>query len=335
MSSKGGANNSGISLVKSDGVVVGGYSHSILRPFDSVRVPRDIKYSDGTTKQCEWPLFAGSKYQKWCNENDAVKYHAMRPIVNPDTYNGWLQSLFDYLKDPDHEVSSLLQEDLGSPNVFCDNQGEVTKWLMERIDEAVHKLPQMQHNGPWKYEQFYNTDMQFYSFMTKSHKIYKMIFNLYNTLRSVSTLIDCVITESPNGTRKIIKMDFVSTSGEWGFEGYNVGTTPKYGPGTVTGIKDVGFDWNYMNTLETQQFNNVGFYDPLRNITIEGGVPESLRNQIKACNGSILMKPVTVNVMGVDSLSGKPVSPSLGTPQMVMANSGVTYKDGKASIVYY
>lgn len=330
-------NGSKIQTVKSDHITVGGYSHSILRPPDTVHVPRDIRYSNGVVKQCDWPLFSPKGHQQWCNEDVAIGYYAMRPIVSPDTYQEWLVTLFRALETPNPEIDTLLSGEL-SPNMFCGSQEDVMRWLMGRIDQIVHQLPQFQKNGSWKYEQFYNTDVQFYSFATQESDrpiaIYKIVFNLYNTLRSISTLVTCTIVN--NGENLYVhQMGFVSdTNKHTPYEGFNIGT-PKYGVGVDSGLRDIGFGWDYGNTLESQKFNEVGFFDPLRNVTIEGGIPDSLRSKIRDATKvpGILPIPQTIGLTGV-SVDNKIVT-NTGQPQWVRADMGVTYSGSGPKIVYY
>ena len=307
-----------MSQTTSDGIRIG-YSHSILRPFDSVHVPKDISYK-GTKESCDWPLFAGSRYQEWCNEDVAIKYHAMRPIVAPDTYEDWLVAMFNKLRTFGlSEPSSNL-----SPNMFCGSQGDVMRWLMDRVDKVVHELPQMQRNGSWKFEQFYATDVQFYSFLDQDsqYAVYKIIFNLYNTLRSVSTLVNCVVINNGKDLG-VLSIGFVSDPKGQVYESYAIGS-PKYGVGAETGLHNDGFGWNYGNTLEVQKFNEVGFFDPLRNVSIEGGIPDSLRGPMAKCNTSMLMLPETINLTGVDPNTKLPVK-NTGQPQWVLADRSVIY----------
>lgn len=316
--------------VKSDYITVGGYSHSILRPFDSVHVPKDIRYSNGKTEKCDWPLFAGGKYQEWCNEEVAIKYHAMRPIVSPDTYESWLVAMFGKLRSPKVPVVS----DNLAPNMFCGSQGDVMRWLMGRVGAVVHELPQMQRNGSWKFEQFYETDTQFYSFLDQDngYAVYKIIFNLYNTLRSISTLVNCVIVN--DGKELLVQsIGFVNDPKGQVYDGYEFGS-PKYGVGTMPGLHNDEFGWNYGNTLETQKFNEVGFFDPLRNVSIEGGIPDSLRAPMAKCNTSMLMLPETINLTGIDPNTRQPIK-NTGQPQWVLADRGVVYGKGKEHVVYY
>jgi hypothetical protein len=340
-----GSRGNQIQTIKSDGVVLGGYTHSILRPFDTVHVPRN--FSDGSRHKdtaCNWPTYAASKYQKWCNEEDAINYYGMRPLVTPDTYNGWLTTMFNHLVNPGHEVSKLLNVEL-TPRVFCntteDNYGSeetvVMKWLMQQIAMAVSVLPQMKKNGPWKYEQFHHTDVQFYAFSAGSaNSVYKILFNLYNPLRSTATLVECVVINPQNsGNFVIAKMDFVN-SGEWkgtndnlpnGMMGFNLGT-PKTSQAinlNTSGLPDgSNQDWNYGNVLQKQQFNELGFYEPGQNIQVKAGVPDSLKEKLKACSSTMLMTAETTKYSGLDS-NNKAV-PINGMPHMVKSNPLLIYE---------
>jgi hypothetical protein len=343
-----------IQTIKSDGVVLGGYAHSIIRPFDSVHVPRD--FANG--ERCNWPTYAASKYQKWCNEEDAINYYGMRPLVTPDTYNGWLTTMFNHLVNPGHEVSKLLNADL-TPRVFCnttaDNYGSeetvVMKWLMQQIAIAVSVLPQMKKNGPWKYEQFHHTDVQFYAFSAiasgQESAVYKILFNLYNPLRSTATLIECVVINPQNSGNFIIaKMDFVN-SGEWKLSnenspsammGFNFGT-PKTAQSinlNTSGLPDgSNQDWNYGNVLQKQQFNELGFYEPGQNVQVKAGVPDSLRERLNACSSTMLMTAETPKYSGLNS-NNVPVRPN-GMPHMVKSDPLLVYnlnKDSSDSLSY-
>ena len=354
-----GSRGNRIQTIKSDGVVLGGYTHSIIRPLNSVHVPRSFSSeaqsasslratTEAQSASCNWPTYAASKYQKWCNEEDATNYYGMRPLVTPDTYNGWLTAMFNHLVNPGHEVSKLLNVDL-VPRVFCnsteDNYGSeetvVMKWLMQQIAMAVSVLPQMKKNGPWKYEQFHHTDVQFYAFTAKESAVYKIIFNLYNPLRSTATLIECVIINPPGGNFIIAKMDFVN-SGEWkgtnenlpnGMMGFNLGT-PKTAQAinlNTSGLPDgSNQDWNYGNVLQKQQFNELGFYEPGQNIQVKAGVPDSLRERLNACSSTMLMNAETTKYSGLDS-NNVPVRPN-GMPHMVKSNPLLVYSLGTQSV---
>jgi len=85
-------------------------------------------------------------------------------------------------------------------------------------------------------------------------------------------------------------------------------------------------DWEYKNTLLKQEFNKDGFYSnvPGSNVKIVGGIPDSLRNKIKADPSSQenLSKCMDVKYTGISN--GQPTDTS-GCPKLVNANPSVTY----------
>ena len=151
-----------------DGSIVNGYQPSIIRPRDYAGHRKHT--TDGVP--CSWPCYSGSKHQEWCNETDAIDYYAMRPLVKPKTYNGWLTNLFNHIVIPGNTVSKILDSKL-VPKMFCGNgqiDGQpfdeidqkklVMKWIMQRIADTVPKIPQMNKNSSWKSEQFHYTDVK-------------------------------------------------------------------------------------------------------------------------------------------------------------------------------
>ena len=332
-----------IRIFKQDGSVVGSYQNSIIRPLDDVHLSK--KTTSG--EDCSWPCYSGDKYQKWCNDDNAVNYYAMRPLVTPDTYNGWLTNMFNYLIKPGHEATKLLTAEL-VPKIFCtptvDNYGSeetvVMKWLMTNIAMAVNNIPQLQNNGPWRKEEFHHTDVQFYSFGTtvggNESSVYKIIFNLYNPLRSTSTLVECVILNNGNeGKYTIASMNFVN-SGEWkdsnenlsqGMQGYNLSRPGQDLQINLNSAKlptETHNEWNYGNTLVLQKFNEFGFYEPLNNIKVDGGVPDSLAKQLKHCENSMLMNCETPKYSGYKMDKRVPIN---GLGHMVNDNPSLIYKD--------
>ena len=187
-------NDDDIGLIKSDGVVVGGYMPQIIRPFDTVTA--DPSKESG----CNWPCYSDKKYQKWCSENNAINYHGMRPLVSPKQYNDNLRRLMKNILDKKGPFKSGKgpnddQYSMVDTAVFCtESQKALMAWLMQKIALEVTKMPEMQRNGPWKYEQFYDTDVQMYQYVNPDSSTYfKIIFNLFNPLRSVSTMVYATI----------------------------------------------------------------------------------------------------------------------------------------------
>lgn len=333
-------NDNDIGLIKSDGIIVGGYMPQIIRPFDSVTA------NPKQSSKCQWPCYSDKKFQKWCSEENAINYHAMRPLIGPEQYNNNLRKMFKAIIDKkgpfrgtgphDDQYSKV------DTTVFCtESQQAIMSWLMQKIALQVSKMPEMQRNGPWKMERFYDTDVQMYQYVNPDGSTYfKIIFNLFNPLRSVSTMVYATVYLI-NGDPSLVDMDFINNqsmdeymapqNGYGPITAHNVSNS--FDSGGEMGIiqpeplgfantpegkkmwedfykKDPNdFDWNYMNTLEVQKFNKEGFYSnvPGDNIKIEGGVPETLKKALRQsdCKEANLMSCSTPNYVGITAVSAK------------------------------
>jgi hypothetical protein len=331
-----------------DGSISNGYQPFIIRPNDYTGYKKTT--FDGTA--CSWPCYAGSKHQNWCNESDAIDYFAMRPLVKPKTYNGWLTNLFNHIIVPGNTVSKILDSKL-VPKMFCgngqidgqpqpfdeiDQKKMVMKWLMERIAQAVPKIPQMNKNSSWKTEQFHYTDDEMYAFSTDNNKgsVYKLIFNLYNPLRSTATLVEAVVVSPNDKGFVLVKMGFVN-KGEWdtdnpnlqgAMKGYNL---PRANGDLVMDINpglpiETTQEWNYGNTLNVQRFNEFGFYDNNgKNVEIKGGVPQSLKAAIKQSGNQMLPDCGVTKFTGINSETDKVVRNN-GIAKVVKNNPNLIYK---------
>ena len=147
----GSINPGKVNLIKSDGVPLGTYSNFILRPFDSV----SANPSKGSN--CKWPCYSDKKFQQWCSEENAIKYHAMRPIISSENYNDNLKKMFRNMKDI-YTFGEIPSDDRFikiDTAVYCtETQKSLMNWLMQKIAIEVNKLPEMQRNGSWKSERF-------------------------------------------------------------------------------------------------------------------------------------------------------------------------------------
>ncbi len=333
-------NDDDIGLIKSDGIIVGGYSPQIIRPFDSVTA----NPSKGSS--CKWPCYSDKKFQQWCSEENAINYHAMRPLISPNKYNENIVKLMKAIIDKKGPFGSGPQDDKYSKidtAVFCtESQKSMMAWLMQKVALQVSKMPEMQKNGPWKSEMFYGTDEQMYQYVNPDGTTYfKIIFNLYNPLRSVSTMVYATIYMI-NGNPSLVDMDLINN------ESMNDYMAPQNGYGAIVGHvtsptsiiepEPIGFknspegqqmwedyykkdpnnfDWTYMNTLEVQKFNKEGFYSnvPTDNINIEGGVPEGLKKALKEsnCKEANLMSCVTPGFTGITGVSAKSLNENKGS----------------------
>lgn len=333
-------NTAPIRLYKQYGGVVGGYQNSMIRPFDTVMVPRDIKRGTGLDmfeEKCNWPDYAGGKFQKWCSEENAINYHAMRPIVEIDEYNKMLKKLFetvlmqskkfplfpndDFLQNTDHQAWSA---------VFCsDTLNNIMNYIMLQITKAVQVLPDMHKNGSWKVEQFYWTDPLVYEVVYKGKIYFKVLFNLYNPLRSTSTQVQTTLTtkiKSRNGKPfldqdiRIIELDFINK--EWndgGIDGHNTARAGRnYQINLETSPIPQSNGWLYENTLLKQEFNKYGYYDNNSeyNINVEVDLPNELRNKIRNYESTA---PEYLLPAGIVRLNEE------GAPKTVLSNHDTVY----------
>jgi hypothetical protein len=348
-----------INLIKSDGVILGGYRHQIIRPMDNVTA-NPKKGSD-----CQWPCFSDRKHQQWCSEENAIKYHAMRPIMQPDTYNNNLKKMFSKMIDVKTQIpfDDLFEEvDVA---VFCtESQKSLMSWLMKKIALTVDKMPEMQKNGSWKTERFYEMDVQMYEYRKDNSVYFKILFNLYNPLRSVATWVVATVylqTDKDSTLPKLVNMDFVNEgkmtdymepqNGYGAITGQNLPGPSKYGvgienfvplgvPNSPEGLSQWKeeykknpneFDWNYQNTLEVKKFNNKGFHSNIKdeNIEIIGGVPESLKNKLRdpnnSCNSEQLMSCAVPRFTGISTANKRPTVTD-GTVKNVYNNPILTYE---------
>lgn len=350
-----------IKLVNSDGVVFGGYRHQIIRPFDSVTADPD------PSSGCKWPCYSDKKFQKWCSEKNAIKYHGMRPIITPDEYNNNLKKMFEKMIDVNVQIPyDDLFEDIDI-RVFCkETQKEMMSWLMKKIAETVNKMPEMQRNGPWGSENFHHSGAIMYQYVKGTESYIKVLFDLYNPQRSTSTWVVATIfiqKDNDNKSPKLVGMEFVN---EGKLTEY---TEPMNGYGPITGeelpsasskyepvinFMPLGVDnspegykkweneymknpndvdWNYMNTLPVKKFNNKGFYsnDQNENITIEGGIPDSIKNllktTVKSCKNNQLSACEVPKFSGISKESPNFVSVD-GSTKNLLSNPIVTYDLG-------
>jgi hypothetical protein len=286
-----------IDLMKKYGGIINGYQPSIIRPIDFVSL--DVKRDNKVL--CNSPMYSNNKFQQWCSEENAMKYHAMRPLVSIDKYNNMLTKLFDTIlqnnkfQDP-IELPSINKNtnNLLWSAVFCsDSVNDIMKFIMQQIAIAVTKIPEMHKNGSWSIEQFNYTDPRVYQFLDLSFGLtyYKVLFNLYNALRSTSTEIETTLIITRKGHPVIISMNFITpekmTEFNSGIQGHNLapaGQNPQIN--VMVSVEDpaeTNIKWNYGNTLQQNEFNKYGFYNSENNVTLDpklSMIPSDLESEI-------------------------------------------------------
>lgn len=345
-----------ISLFKPDGVIVGGYVPQIIRPFDTVSA------TPPSNSSCKWPCYSDTKFQKWCSEDNAVNYHAMRPLVSPGKYNNNLRKLFAGIIDKEVNVGMPDKNKGAYQAVFCtETQKSIMSWLMQKIASQVKKMPEMQRNGSWKYEMFYDTDALIYQTLDNNKNTYfRIVFNLFNPLRSVSTMVSAIVFID-SGKPKLLDISFINNESMDDYintpygviNGHNVNNSFESVGGGIGIIQPelLGYDntkggvakfekdymknpnefnWNYMNTLVEQKFNKEGFYSnvPGDNLKIEGGVPEGLKKALRTsnCKETNLMSCVTPEYTGVNAgVSGSKIVKNDGEVHNVYSDPTLIY----------
>ena len=326
--------------------IINGYSPFIVRPIDTVHVPGDISRGSFIGDSCNWPCYADSNYQQWCSEENATKYQAMRPLITNEKYEQNLHKLFKAIVDPWISKGFYRPDNMTVTPVFCSNSKEALKiFLSLIIAEGVKKVPELQRNGSWAIEQFYITDPDVYQFIDPiGFMYYNIVFNLYNPLRSASTIVETtlIINNSYNPKYPVsmdnlqfipVYLNFVNTmKDKSGIKGYNDLESEIDSSG---GPASMNVDWNYGNTLLKQEFNTFGFFEPDKNIKIHSTLPHSLRRKIKDFqeqSDSYLLGCAGPKYNGV-TMDFDPNSKKLsynaslnnGTQQNVMANQNLIY----------
>lgn len=316
-----GHENDPIYLYKKYGGAYGTYQPSIIRPLDNVHIDNSpIKFPNDIKRdpiKCEWPCYAKNKFQTWCSEENAINYFAMRPLLTTEKYNNLLKKLFEimvmlsqneFIKNKNNMQllnyikTEKMQFNLNSYHntklyaaIFNSIDKEnLMNYIMRIVAESVILIPQMQKNSSWKSEQFYYTDAVVYEFTGKESpvKFFKIVFNLYNPLRSTS---NNVVATLILGQSDILLYDIHDISQESMNEnspyGHNLNDNHMsiYVPITNNELKDSSpiengpeeIKWNYMNTLLDQEFNKYGYYDPGHNQDIQGSISPNLQKQVE------------------------------------------------------
>lgn len=273
-------------LTKNQSAIINGYQNSIIRP--------DITPSFSDPEPCTYPCYTDSKFQKYCNTEDAVNYYGVRVLITPEQYDSMIQKLFDTIVEPGNSVTNIMNKPL-TPTIYCDvsnphedydDKSRIMNWLMDRIALGVTQIPELNNNGPWKSERFFHTDSEVYSFITsdKDH-VYNVLFNLYNPLRSTSTAVEAIIVEENQGIARLVKMNTVNQKD-------NPDAPRGFDWGQSETIQTTEFpEWNYMNTLDVKEFNQFGFYNPPTNIQINSGIPPEFEGKMHFQTSGSYLEP--------------------------------------------
>ena len=282
---------------------------------------RDIKRStfyneadDPDITFCNTPCSYASNYQQWVSEDNAIKYHAMRPILQPDQYNDLLKKMFNMIVmqqslqsgnnfqqgNSTAELNKVLNVNDWSKTseikdnrlrIFCEvTQENVMKYIMDKVDRTVVQIPEFTKNSSYKYEIFSFVDPEMYQF----DKYFKVIFMLHNYLRSVTTLVYVIFkinnsASAGNNNYTIIYMDFVDNQGVWKSNGADMvnGILPSNQGSQIDSesyydrpVPSV-VEWNVANSLIKNQFNKFGYYEDGSNIVVNASMSDKMRQNVK------------------------------------------------------
>lgn len=341
-----------ISLYTPQGNKISTYVPFILRPPMDVSIPKTTdKNSDYCNRKesdemgengevrrsvkCNWPLYGGSKFQQFCSEQNATDYYAMRMLQTSEKYNDLLQILFNSISSANNPMSASVEWQ----SVFCSNSTEqIMRFIMLKVAAGVNNIPGMHKNGNWQVEQFHYTDANVYQYADNSGQIfYKVLFNLYNPLRSTSTMVECnlAIQSGPdqNSTELVLLyMGFINDNTDKNkYGGFNLPRHDKFGNmiAVNTNIAPSEIEWSYGNTLLKQKFNQYGFYGNedyagLENIDVVADVSDTLKNKISLIEGkadSYLMPAGKVNFTGFLSKDPPVFKEADGNPATVYDDS--------------
>ena len=255
-----------INLRNNEGGIINGYNPYILRPPNTVFIEKS---------GCDSPLFTKTTKSNWCDENVAQYFYNMRPLMLPNQYEEMIEIIKSKLIDFNFDKKIIKNVEQSE---FCYGSKQlVMGFIMKEIEKIILNNPIFQKNGGFKYESFYPIDEFFTRFEINNGTglLYKVIFNLFNNLRNVSTLIESNIVDlKKNNDLKIIKFDIISKKDGDNLEGFDFlkrNKDSKMGSSIKTSFcpRPIEVEWNYKNTLLKQDFNKHGYFDEKNNVKLQ------------------------------------------------------------------
>lgn len=250
-----------------------GYRRQILRPFDSV---------SQSFEGCSYPCNSKDKFQQWDSQKNAEKYHAMRPLMHYEKYEQNIRSKFNSIIDKFHGI--VIPNNSEFSKVDFNKCSENRDIILDMISTKINNNTD---------EYYIISDPDMYEYIIDDSIFYKFIFNIVNINRSIATLCYVTVVFINRNAPLIIDADIVHK------EKYN-GFTEEFSDSKeiiIPDQKDQSLSWNFMNTVQEQNFN----MDLNKHIIIEGGIPDSLRKIIREnnCNNNLTGCDIpTLNVDG-------------------------------------
>ena len=270
------------------------------------------------------------------NASVEAKFYAQRPLLNPDQYYDMVEQMFETMRTQHKNIPDFINPDLF---VYQDEFSEgdtysnVMKYIMKLINKAKSDTMSMKEYAKvdtWGGEHFAYTDEKLFSFskfspaeneqnrarQARKHREPKKLivnFNLYNTLRNIST--------------DVLASVFFA-HGKYYFDDIQITTKRKSNmlPGVNLSAGKTGINlnnsnerapvpqWIYANTLENITFNNKGFHDPNdKNVYIEGGIPDEYKTFI---NQKDFKNSYWTKFYNAQNLPGGPLYPETSTSKL-------------------
>lgn len=303
------------------------YSPFVIRP----REINALEYSGQCTNELFPHQTSPSGKGEMGSPNAYVeaRYYAQRPLLNPDQYYKLIENMLQYIRNSYSNVPNSInkelfihQDEFSEGNTYSN----VMKFIMNIINQAKKKTKSMVEYAKvdtWGGENFAFIDQKVFSFSrysndtlsdtagrgdfaeieqerakfartSKEPKKLIVNFNLYNTLRNISTDVlaevfylhgkyyfsDIQITSKKETNH--IKPVSISMNKTGNINLNNNDLPGNRGPTP---------QWIYANTMENQTFNSKGFHDPNgENIFIQGGIPEEFKEIVKADPNAYMTK---------------------------------------------
>lgn len=164
-------------------------------------------------------LLNTQKYET--NKKVALNQYGQGKIKQSGDYLAMVSKLLNQISQNKININQLNLTEID----YKGETSELSNFIQYKINEIVKKEEYLQQNNGWKFEYFYPKDIKIYYFeelenSEKSNnkkeipklKVFKLIYTLYNPLRSVST--DCIafVTHTNNND---LEIQYTSILNEW------------------------------------------------------------------------------------------------------------------------
>lgn len=141
--------------------------------------------------KCKYPTTNNKKYT---TTQKALSDYGQQKIIQPNTYLEIVEKLMFQLSNKNIDIDDNELEEI----IYDQDVSIIKNFIHSKINDKVTTEEYLQQNGSFKFEYLYPKDLKIYYFKYKNNeennssdtKIFKIIFTLYNPIRSVS--VDCI-----------------------------------------------------------------------------------------------------------------------------------------------